>query len=136
MGRSHAEMAEMRALRDPSDPRDGRLQHQIRLAVWGWQGLGSWRPKGTPPEITTKYLLSFTYPREYLSGSIKSWHITNTIKAARMVATPARKTGKGAGSGCGFVWEPIPGALEERSPTGRWKQAAPLGTTDRLNPPG
>lgn len=120
MGRSHAEMAEMRALRDPSDPRDGRLQHQIRLAVWGWQGLGSWRPKGTPDAITTRYLMSYCYPREYQTGTLKSWHRTNTIKAARMVLVPVRRKGKGAGKGRGFVWTPISEeALTERNWQGK-----------------
>ena len=122
-GRSHAEMLDMKAARGPySDPRDGRLQHQIRMAFWSFAGLGSWQPKGTPPEITTEYLLSFTYPRAYLSGSIKSWHITNTIKAARMVATPVRKTGKVRVVAAALSGTPIPGALEERSPTGQWKR--------------
>jgi hypothetical protein len=95
---------------------------QIRYAFWGFEGLGSWRPKGTPQEVTTDYLMSFTYPTEHYERRLKSWHRTNTIKAARLVAIPTRRKGKGAGSGCGFIWEPVPGALEERSPTGRWKR--------------
>jgi len=116
-------MAEMQAARGPfTDPRDGRLMRQIRYAFWGFEGLGSWRPKGTPPAITTMYLMSYCYPREYMSGTLKSWHRTYVIAAARRVAIPVRRRGKGAGSGCGFVWEPIPEALRERSPTGRWKR--------------
>jgi hypothetical protein len=103
MSRSHAEMAQMRALCDPSDPRDGRVLHQIRLAFWSFEGVGTWKPKGTPPAVTTKYLMSFTYPWEYQRGELKSWHRTNTIKAARMVAIPTRRKGKGHG----FVWTPI-----------------------------
>ena len=120
MARSHAEMADMRALSDPSAPRDGRLQHQIRLAFWSFEGVGTWKPKGTPPAVTTKYLMSFTYPREYQRGALKSWHRTNTIKAARMVAIPTRRKGKGAGKGHGFVWTPISEeVLTERSWQGK-----------------
>jgi len=101
-------MAEVRAARGPfSDPRDGRVLRQIRLAFWSFQGLGSWRPKGTPPAVTTKWLMSFTYPWEYQRGELKSWHRTNTIKAARMVAIPIRGSGKGAGKGRSFTWTPI-----------------------------
>ena len=44
-GRSDDAMAEMRALRDPSDPRDGRLCHQIRMAFWAFEGIGNWKPE-------------------------------------------------------------------------------------------
>ena len=81
MGRSHAEMAEMRALRaPPTDPNDGRVLRQLRYAFWGFEGLGSWKPKGTPPEITTHYLMSYTYALAYQTGTLKSWHRTNTIR--------------------------------------------------------
>ena len=120
MARSHAEMADMLTHRGPfSDPRDGRVLRQIRLAFWSFQGLGSWKPPGTPAEISTRYLVSFAYPREYQNGLIRHWHVVNTIKVARRVAIPVRKTGC---RGRPFVWTPIPGALKERSPTGRWKR--------------
>ena len=45
MARSHAEMADMLTDRGPfSDPRDGRVLRQIRLAFWsyaGFWGIGS-----------------------------------------------------------------------------------------------
>ena len=71
MSRSHAEMAQMRALCDPADPRDGRVLHQIRLAFWSFEGVGKSKPKGTPPAVTTKYLMSFTYPWEYQRGELE-----------------------------------------------------------------
>jgi hypothetical protein len=122
MPRSAEEMVEVRANRGPfSDPRDGRLLRQIRFAFWSFEGVGSWRPKGTPDEVTTAYLMSYCYPVEHYDGRLKSWHRTNTIKAARQVAIPVRRRiGKGAGSGRPFVWEPIPGALELRAKHGRW----------------
>jgi hypothetical protein len=122
MPRSAAEMAEVRAARGPySDPRDGRLLRQIRFAFWAFEGVGSWRPKGTPDEVTTAYLMSYCYPLEHYEGWLKSWHRTNTIKAARQVAIPVRRrVGKGAGSGRPFVWEPISEeVLNERSWQGR-----------------
>jgi len=48
--------------------------------------------------------MSFAYPWEYLRGELKSWHRTNTIKAARLVLIPVRRRG---GAGHGFVWTPI-----------------------------
>jgi hypothetical protein len=63
--------------------------------------------------------MSYCYSWEYHCGKLKSWHRTNTIKAARKVAIPRRRTGKGAGKGWGFVWEPIPEALAERSWIGK-----------------
>jgi hypothetical protein len=120
-GRSHDEMAEVRAARGPcTDPRDGRLCHQIRMAFWVFEGVGNWRPKGTPAKVTTLYLMSYCYPREYHMGQLKSWHRTNTIKAARMVAIPVRSTGKGSGSGRSFIWTPISEeVLNERSWQGK-----------------
>ena len=60
--------------------------------------------------------MSYCYPREYLDGALKSWHRTNTIKAARMVAIPVRGSGKGAGKGRSFTWTPISEeVLTERS---------------------
>jgi hypothetical protein len=47
MSRSADEMAEVRAARGPwDDPRDGRLLRQIRFALWAFEGVGNWRPKG------------------------------------------------------------------------------------------
>ena len=91
------------------------------MAFWSFAGLGSWRPKGTLQEVTTAYLMSYCYPVEHYEGRLKSWHRTNTIKAARQVAIPVRRrVGKGAGSGRPFVWEPISEeALNERSWQGR-----------------
>jgi hypothetical protein len=91
MARSHAEMADMLTHRGPfSDPRDGRVLRQIRLAFWSYAGLGDWKPKGTPPEVTTRYLVSFAYPRQYHSGQIRRWQVANTIKVASRVATATR----------------------------------------------
>jgi hypothetical protein len=118
-GRSDEEMAKARAARGPfSDPRDGRLLRQIRLAFWAFEGLGESRLrfKGTPDRVTTRYLMSWAYPLEYLRGELKTWHRTATIAAARKVARPVRCTaGKGA-RGRPFVWVPISEeVLNERS---------------------
>jgi len=123
-GRSHTEMADVRAARGPfSDPRDGKLLRRVRFAFWAFEGLGSWRPKGTPAKVTTLYLMSYCYPTEYHLGQLKSWHRTNTIKAARMVAIPVRGAGKGSGSGRSFVWTPISEeVLTERSWQGRGRR--------------
>ena len=119
-GRSDDAMAEMRALRDPSDPRDGRLCRQIRLAFWAFEGIGNWKPEAAWGKVTTRYLVSYCYPREYHAGQLKSWHWTNTRKAARMVAIPVRGTGKGAGSGRPLIWTPISEeVLTERSWQGK-----------------
>ena len=125
MGRSPEEMAEVRAQRGPfSDPRDGRLLRAIRFAFWAVEGVGSWHPANTPPatKVTTRYLMSWTFPREHQLGQLRSRHRTDTIAAARKVAIPVRGSGKGSGKGRGFLWAPIPGALEERTSTGRWKR--------------
>jgi hypothetical protein len=90
------------------------------MAFWAVEGVGGWHPKGTPTKVTTLYLMSYCYPRAYHMGQLKSWHRTNTIKAARMVAIPTRRKGKGAGKGHGFVWVPISEeVLTERSWQGK-----------------
>jgi hypothetical protein len=118
-------MVDVRANRGPfSDPRDGRLLRQIRFAFWCWEAPPRLRPNDAPQEVTTAYLMSYCYPVEHYEGRLKSWHRTNTIKAARQVAIPVRRrVGKGAGSGRPFVWEPISEeALNERSWQGRLRR--------------
>jgi hypothetical protein len=64
-------------------------------------------------------LMGYAYPHVDAT-EFKSWHRTNTIKAARMVAIPVREAGKGSGRGRSFVWKPISEeALTERNLEGR-----------------
>jgi hypothetical protein len=121
-GRSHYEMAEMRARRLNDGIQDGRVQRQLRYAFWWAEGIGSWRPKGAPaPDaITTRYLLESCYPRQ--KGPFTSWQRTYVIACAKRVAIPQRRKGKGAGSGCDLTWTPIPEKLEARSSSGKWKR--------------
>jgi hypothetical protein len=118
-GRTAGEMAEVRTHRGPySDPRDGRLHRQIRLAFYSVQGVAGWRPESVPDVVTTRYLVGFCYPNEYYAGKIRRWHRQNVVKVARTVAIPTRRKGRGAGRGRGYIWTPTD-ALELRSWRGK-----------------
>jgi hypothetical protein len=121
-GRSHTEMAEMRALRLNDGIQNGRVQEALRYCFWSAEGIGSWKPDGAldPNAIRTIDLLRYAYPRQ--KGPFTSWQRTYVIACAKQVAIPVRRKGKGAGKGCSFIWTPIPEKLEARSYTGKWKR--------------
>ncbi len=53
------------------------------------------------PACLSRVGVSWCYPAAHFLGGVKSWHRTNTIKAARRVAIPIRR---GAGKGYPLVW--------------------------------
>jgi hypothetical protein len=73
-GRTAEQLALIRTKRRPfSDVREGRVLRQIRRAFLVSES----------EEVTTSYLVSWCYPTARVLGGVKSWHRTNTIKAAR-----------------------------------------------------
>lgn len=103
-------MAMMRSARGPfTDPRQGRIFLRICRAFLV-----------NPNEAaTTRYLMSYCYPRDMDNRRLLPWRRRNVIEVARKVAIPRRYQGKGAGQGRPYLWIPIEGALEERTWVGR-----------------
>jgi hypothetical protein len=104
-GRNAAHTARARAKRAPfTDPRDGRIKSQIRFAFF--------LSRGKP--LTTSQLLKSCYCMVPIFGEkFKSWHRTNVIRAAELMAV---RLGRGTGRGRPVLWSPRPGLMKP----GRW----------------
>jgi hypothetical protein len=82
-----------------TDPRDGRLKSQVRLAFW--------TSHGAP--LTTTQLLRHCYPVVTIWGeSYRSWHRSNVLRAADLVAI---RIGRANSPGRPIVWSPRPELL-------------------------
>jgi hypothetical protein len=109
-GRDAAHLARARAKRTPfTDPRDGRLFRQIRLAF---------TVSGGHPLSTTD-LLKYCYVMEHLWGELRSWHRANVARTARRVAIPM---GRATTPGRPLIWKAIPELMELRSPISPWRR--------------
>jgi hypothetical protein len=104
-GRDAAHMERMRAKRSPfSNARDGRVKRQVRWAFW--------MSRGGP--LTTTQLLRHCYPVATLWGnSYRSWHRSNVLRAADLVAN---RIGRAKSPGGPIVWSPRPELLRDH----RW----------------
>jgi hypothetical protein len=99
-------MAKMRARRAPfTDARDGRLKGQIRFAFL--------LSRGKP--LTTTNLMKQCYVGEWLlDKKFKSWHRTNVVRAADLVAI---RIGRSTSQGRPIMWSPRPELMQSRRPT-------------------
>jgi hypothetical protein len=113
-----ARMAKMRARRAPfTDARDGRLKSQVRWAFTCSLLFG----RGGP--LTTTDLLKRCYVGEWLlDKKFKSWHRTNVVRAADLVAI---RVGRATSRGRPIVWSPRPEFLQDRRWVGLKRRRAP-----------